>query len=144
VPILRIIAGGIIAGILANATGYLITGRLFHPFQAKTPDTWRRTESWTHYQYATAIRIAACIGIALLYAALGTTLGAPGASAMVSGASFGTLLWAVTILPLVLEVGLFVNWHRGFIIGLVIDWLVVCVLASVAAAVAIGAVRPIA
>jgi hypothetical protein len=33
---------------------------------------------------------------------------------------------------------LFVNWHRGFILGLVMDWLVVCVLASVAAAVAVG------
>jgi hypothetical protein len=139
-PILKIIAGGVIAGILANATGYLITGRLFHPYQAKTPNTWRKAESWAHYQYATAIRIAACVGIGLFYAALEPTVASLGASAISRGVSFGGLLWGVTVLPLVLEVALFVNWHRGFVTGLVIDWLVVCVLASVAAAVAVGAV----
>jgi hypothetical protein len=140
VPILKIIAGGVIAGILANATGYLITGRLFHPYQAKTPNTWRQAESWTHYQYATAIRIAACVGIGLFYAAFAASLASFGAGAIPRSVSFGALLWGVTILPLVLEVALFVNWHRGFVMGLVVDWLVVCVLASVAAAVAVGAV----
>lgn len=137
-PILRIIIAGLTVGILANATGYLITGRLFHPYQAKTPHTWRQAESWTHYQYATAIRIAACIGIGLFYAAFAASFAGFGGSAIARGAGFGALLWAATILPLVLEVALFVNWHRGFILGLVMDWLVVCVLASVAAAVAVG------
>ena len=139
-PILKLVAAGLIAGILANATGYLITGRLFHPYQSRTPDTWRKAESWTHYQYATAIRIGACMGIGLLYAALAPSLGSFGAGAIARAASFGAVLWAVTILPLVLEVALFVNWHRGFVMGLLIDWLVVCVLASTAAALAVGAV----
>jgi hypothetical protein len=140
VPILKILAGGAIAGIVANATGYLITGRLFHPYQIKTPNTWRKSESWTHYQYATAVRIAACIGIALLYGALGASLAPFGSGVIARGVSFGALLWVVTILPLVLEVALFVNWHGGFVTGLVLDWLVVCVLAGVAGAVAVGAV----
>jgi hypothetical protein len=140
VPILKILAGGVIAGILANATGYLITGRLFHPYQAKTPNTWRQTESWTHYQYATVIRVAACVGIALFYAACSGPFASFGAGPISRGVSFGALLWGVTILPLVLEVALFVNWHRGFVVGLILDWLVVCVVASIAAAVAIGAV----
>jgi hypothetical protein len=79
--------GGAIAGIVANATGYVITGRLFHPYQAKTPNTWRATESWTHYQYATAVRIAACIGIGFLYAALGTASLAFAANAISRGVS---------------------------------------------------------
>jgi hypothetical protein len=137
VPILKIITAGLIAGILANATGYLITGRLFHPYQAKTPGTWRQAESWTHYQYATGIRIAACVGIGLFYAAFAPSFAGFGGGALSRGAGFGALLWAVTILPLVLEVALFVNWHRGFILGLVMDWLVVCVLASMAAAVVV-------
>jgi hypothetical protein len=137
---LKILEAGVISGIAANATGYLITGRIFHPYQAKTPGTWRATESWTHYQYATAIRLAACIGIAFAYALLGAPL-AFGASALAQGISFGSIIWAITILPLVLEVGLFVNWHRGFVAGLLLDWLVVCVIASVAAAVVLGASR---
>ena len=135
---LKIVAAGAIAGLLANATGYLITGRWFHPYQARTPNTWRATESWTHYQYATAIRIAACIAIALLYVALQSVLHTFGDGGIARGATFGLLLWAVTILPVVLEVALFVNWHRGFVVGMLLDWLVVCVLASAAAAIAVG------
>jgi hypothetical protein len=140
VPILRILAGGIIAGIVANVTGYMITGHLFHPYQSKTPDTWRQPESWTHYGYAAAFRTAACIGIGFLYVAIGT--GFPGlpTQAILRGATFGSILWAVTMLPLMLEVSLFVKWHPGFVVGLLLDWLVVCVLASESAAVTVGAV----
>ena len=137
---LKILEAGVVAGIVANATGYLITGRIFHPYQAKTPGTWRATESWTHYQYATAIRIAACIGIAFAYALLGAPL-AFGTNELAKGIGFGSMIWAITILPLLLEVGLFVNWHRGFVAGLLLDWLVVCVIASMAAAVVLGALR---
>jgi hypothetical protein len=134
---LKIIAAGVIAGIVANVTGYVITGRLFHAYQAKTPNTWRQTESWAHYLYAAAIRIAGCIGIGFLYAAIGTRFPELADSANGRGIAFGSLLWAVTILPVVLEVSLFANWHRGFVVGLLLDWLVVCVLASIAAAAAV-------
>ena len=136
---LKILAAGVIAGILANVTGYLITGRIFHSYQAKTPGTWRAAESSTHYQYAGLIRISACIGIALVYVLLGDR-SALGTNPISRATGFGTMIWAVTILPLLLEVTLFVNWHRGFVVGLLLDWLVVCVLASVAAGVAVGAV----
>ena len=136
---LKVLGAGVIAGIAVNATGYLITGRIFHPYQAKTPDTWRASESWTRYQYAVVIRLAACIGVAYAYAMLGAGL-ALGAHAVPRGIGFGSILWAITILPLLLEVGLFVNWHRGFVAGLLLNWLLVCVIASVAAAVALDAV----
>jgi hypothetical protein len=136
--ILKIIAGGVIAGIVANVTGYVITGRLFHAYQAKTPHTWRQGESWAHYLYAAAIRIACCVGIGFLYAAIGTRFPPLADSAILRGVIFGSLLWAVTILPVILEVSLFVNWHPGFVVGLLLDWLVVFVLAAVAAAVSIS------
>jgi hypothetical protein len=137
---LKILEAGVISGIVSNATGYLITGRIFHRYQAMTPGTWRAAESWTHYQYATYIRLAACIGIAFGYALL-VEPSAFGANALVQGISFGSIIWAITILPLLLEVGLFVNWHRGFVVGLLLDWLVVCVIASEAAALVLGASR---
>ncbi len=65
---LNVLAAGAAAGIAANVTGYVITGRLFHHYQPRTPGTWRAVESWTHYHYASAIRILACIGIALFCA----------------------------------------------------------------------------
>ena len=44
--ITQMLAAGAIAGILSNVTGYAITGRLFHRYQARTPNTWRAAESW--------------------------------------------------------------------------------------------------
>ena len=135
---LKMLGAAAVAGLLTNGTGYLITGRLFHPYQATTPDTWRKNESWNHYLYATLARIAACIAIAFLYSALGTHAAVLGEGALSRGVGFGSLLWLATILPMCLEVALFVNWHRAFVAGLLIDWLVVCVLASTAAALVAG------
>ncbi len=141
-PILKLLATGAIAGVGANVTGYLITGFLFHRYQAMTPKTWRATESWTHYLYAVAVRVSACIGIVVLYAACGKGTFVSGLTPILRGAGFGSLLGAVTILPALLELALFVNWDRRFVVGLVLDWFVVCVLAGVAAGLAMGAVHP--
>jgi len=137
VPV-EVLAAAAIAGVAANVSGYLITGRLFHRYQSTTPATWRTVESWTHYSYAAVIRIGVCIGIAILYSVVRASL-PRGASGLLIGLGFGLILWTVAILPVVLEAALFVNWHRGFVIGLLLDWLVVCLLAGGSAAVAIGA-----
>jgi hypothetical protein len=128
------ILAGAIAGVLSNATGYLITGLLFHPYQAQTPHTWRAAETWSRYSTAAAVRIFACLAIAFLYAALTPSGHAPAASALVSGARFGALLWIAIAGPVILETALFVNWRRGFVVGLLLDWLVLCILAGLAAA----------
>jgi len=133
------LAAGVVAGLLANGSGYLITGRLFHPFQARTPDTWRATEDWSNYTYAALVRIGACVAIALLYAAVGFSFPSIGPGALARGASFGALLWLIAILPVLVEVAFFVNWHRGFVVGLLIDWLVTCAIAGMAAAIAVPA-----
>ena len=54
---LKILAVGGIAGVLSNITGYVITGLVFHRYQAQTPNTWRSAESWTHYLYSAGVRI---------------------------------------------------------------------------------------
>ena len=129
-----VIAGGI-AGVLSNITGYAITGRLFHRYQARTPNTWRAAESWGHYLYSAGVRVLACVGIALLYHAYGAANPTFASGALAVGAGLGVCLWAVTVVPVIVEVALFVNWHRGFVVGLLLDWLIVCVMASVAASV---------
>lgn len=136
---LMLTAAGALAGLVSNATGYLITGRWFHRFQALTPGTWRARESWAEYSYSMAIRLAACVAIALLFGAVHPLVAVSVAGALSAGAGFGLVLWAVTILPVVVEASLFVNWHRGFVVGLLLDWLVVCLLATLAAALALRA-----
>jgi hypothetical protein len=133
---LRIVVAGGIAGVLSTVTGYWITGRLFHPYQARTPNTWRSTESWSSYLVSTGLRLFACVAIACLYAGVefATSLFGPGT--ILNGASFGLGLWAITVAPVTLEAALFVNWHRGFVVGLLLDWMVVFILAGIAGSVA--------
>jgi hypothetical protein len=131
--ILQSLTAGVIAGILSNVTGYVITGRLFHPYQARTPNTWRAAESYAQYLYSAGARTLACIGIAFLYGVLVASTSLFGAGAILGAVVFGVSLWAITVAPVVIEVALFVNWHRGFVVGLLLDWLIVCVVASVAA-----------
>ena len=137
---LKIVIAGVFAGVLANVSGYLITGRWFHRFQAHTPNTWRVSESWVNYQYSALIRIACCVGIALLYAFFGSQALYLSDSAVTRTLLFGSALWLVIALPIILEISIFVNWHKGFVVGLLLDWLVVLLLASVAAAIAMGAI----
>lgn len=138
--LLKILMAGVIAGLFANVTGYLVTGRLFHRLQAKTPGTWRASESWKHYQYAALVRVGGCIGIVLAYTVLKSAVSVFGGGPVVQGALFGSLLWSATILPMVVEASLFVNWHPGFVAGLLLDWLLVCVLAGIAAAMAVSSI----
>lgn len=135
-PTTRLLIAGLAAGVIANITGYLITGWLFHPYQERTPATWRASEGWQHYLYATLIRIAACAAIALFYGALHPLAAS---QPWVCALAWGVLLGAVTLLPLILEAALFVNWHRGFVAGLLLDWLIVCALACAAAQIALRA-----
>jgi hypothetical protein len=137
VAVVPILSAGVVAGILSNITGYALTGRLFHSYQARTPNTWRAAESWASYLYSSGVRILACIGIALLYHALAQGSPLFGAGALPGGAAFGACLWVVAVAPVIVETALFVNWHRGFVIGLLLDWLVVCLVAGVAAAFAV-------
>jgi len=44
--------------------------------------------------------------------------------------------WAAAAAPMILELAVFVKWHRGFVIGLLLDWLALCVLAGAASALA--------
>jgi hypothetical protein len=136
--VIKIIAGGLVAGILANLSGYLITGRLFHGFQARTPNTWRAAESWAHYLYASGVRLFSCLAIILLQNAVGAMVPPIVRSTLLGGAAFGACLWAAIAAPIILEAALFVNWHRGFVIGLLLDWLALCIIASMIGSIVTG------
>jgi hypothetical protein len=136
---LKIIAASLIAGILAINTGYVITARVFHAYQSRTPNTWRATESWTHYLYSSGIRLLSCFAIVVLYALIGSRFPTLLDSQLLRGAAFGTCLWAAVAAPVILEAALFVNWHRGFVVGLLLDWLVLCAIAGMAASVVTSA-----
>lgn len=53
---------------------------------------------------------------------------------LANGVVFGVFCWAAVGAPVLLSMGVFVNFHPGVIIGLLLDWLLLSVLAAVAAA----------
>jgi hypothetical protein len=108
---------GAISGLILSATtSFLITGRLFHPYQKKTAATWR-PESWRHHLSAMLLQGVAGAGIGWLFSAAGApTLG-------FALFELGLGVWMVLVACILIQ-ALYVNWHAGFIVGLVLDWTV--------------------
>ena len=108
---------GAISGLILSATtSYLITGRLFHPYQKVTAATWR-PESWRHHLFAMLLQSMAGAGIGWVFA----LDGAPAAGFALFELGLG--LWIVLIAYILIQ-ALYVNWHAGFVVGLVLDWTV--------------------
>ena len=108
---------GAISGLILSATtSFLITGRLFHPYQKKTAATWR-PESWRHHLAAMLLQSMAGAGIGWLFSAAGApTLG-------FALFELGLGVWMALVACILIQ-ALYVNWHAGFIVGLVLDWTV--------------------
>ena len=108
---------GAIAGlILSSTTSFLITGHVFHPYQKKTPSTWR-AESWRQHLSAMLLQAVAGAGLGWLF----SVAGAPALGLRLF--ELGAGLWMVLAACILIQ-ALYVNWHRGFVVGLIIDWTV--------------------
>lgn len=108
---------GAISGLLLSAsTSYLITGRLFHPYQKMTAATWR-PESWRQHGLAMLLQIIAGAGIGGLFSAVG----APTVGFALFELGLG--IWLLLVACILIQ-ALYVNWHPGFVAGLILDWTV--------------------
>jgi hypothetical protein len=108
---------GAIAGLILSATtSFLITGRLFHRYQKNTPSTWR-SESWRQHLFAVGLQTLAGAGLGALF----TLGGAPAIGMRLF--DLGAAVWMVLAACILIQ-ALYVNWHRGFVVGLLIDWTV--------------------
>jgi hypothetical protein len=123
---------GIAAGLASALVSGLITGWLFHPYQKYTPATWRAVEGPKQYAAASALTFVAAVLVAILFELVGNYL--PINGWLMRGCVFGLWCWAALAAPALLSVALFVNWHRGFVVGILLDWLLVALIsASIAA-----------
>lgn len=127
----RVLFAGLAAGVVGVFTSWLLMGKLFHPYQARTPGTWRAQEGPIHYAAASALTIVASLVITGFFALTGGIH--VGTGRLAGGLLFGVLCWAAFALPVLLSQAVFVNLHRGVIVGSLLDWLVVAVLAGGAA-----------
>jgi hypothetical protein len=124
----RILLAGFLSGVIGVFTSWLISGTLFHSFQARTPQTWRASEGTANYAAASGLIIVAAFVITVFYAATGGVDGVSGA--ITNGLCFGLLCWAGVALPVTLSFAIFVNIDKGVVTGLLLDWLVVSLVAG--------------
>lgn len=121
-----VLVGAVSGLVLGATTSFLITGHLFHPFQKKTPATWR-PESWRQHVLALLFHLVAGAGVGWLYAMSGApTIGS-------SLLELTAAIWLVVASCLLIH-ALYVNWHPGFVLGIVIDWAVFVFVALLACA----------
>ena len=107
---------------------------VFHKFQKTTPGTWR-TENPIRYLMSAASRGLVGVGFPLLY--IYTGMGAADAVRtgwLMIGLKFGFFVFLAATLPLILALSTFANFHRGFVVGLLLDWALVCPACGVACA----------
>jgi hypothetical protein len=124
----RILLAGLMSGVIGVFTSWLITGMLFHPFQARTPQTWRPSEGPRQYAAASGLTILAALVITAFFAATGGLHGVTGP--ITNGVYFGFLCWVALALPVILTSAIFVNLHQVFVAGLLLDWLVLSLVAG--------------
>ena len=65
-----------------------------------------------------------------------SALGWPG-QRMAGALRFGAAIWIALAAPVIIEAAIYVRLHSMVVLGQVIDWLTTCVLACVAASVAL-------
>jgi hypothetical protein len=127
--VMSALLGGVVGGVVSIFTGYLFMGALFHRFQALTPNTWR-PEGAKQYALSSVFIILGSVGLGLLFALTGGVTAAHGSPWWLQGLTFGSLCWVALPLPSLLSMALFVNFHRGFVLGALLDSFVACVVTS--------------
>jgi hypothetical protein len=124
------IVAGAAAGLVGLMTSWLVTGVVFHSYQRLTPGTWRLKEGPREYALASGATVMAALIVAIFFTLTGGVPTIAGSSWWANGALFGFLCWAALGAPVLGSMSVFVNVHPGVVIGLMLDWLVVSLIAG--------------
>lgn len=119
--LLSLLLKGLLLGVFALIVDYLFIGLAFHGYQRLTPQTWR-PEGPRNYGAATAVDLLFGIGFAFFFSSYRIALGVDSAGRALA---VGATMWALFVLPVLLSVGIFVNWHTAVWLALMADWLVI-------------------
>jgi hypothetical protein len=125
--LLLALAPGAIAGVVSIFTSWLWMGRVFHPFQNRTPNTWR-PENGRSYGLSSAITFLSCIAIATIFL-LVARMGGVFAGGLPGALRFAALCWMALSAPLIVNAAVFINLHPWFVFGQVVNALTTSVLA---------------
>jgi hypothetical protein len=131
--LMRVVIAGAAGGVLSIFTSWLITGYLFHDYQRRTPETWR-AEGPKQYALSSVVQVLAGAAVGLLFFATGGPSHLVARGWVVTGVLFGLLAWLALACPVVVTSAVYVRFHRGVVVGLLLDSLVGVLLVSSACA----------
>ena len=121
------LAPGAIAGVVSIFTSWLWMGVVFHPFQNRTPNTWR-PENGRSYGLSSAITFLSCIAIATVFL-LVARMGGVFAGGLPGALRFAAVCWMALSAPLIVNAAVFINLHPWFVVGQVVNALTTSALA---------------
>ena len=127
---------GLLSGLVSVFASWFWMGLVFRRYQLATPETWRR-EGPRNYVLSSVVRVASAIAIAVLYVLVARFHLAFFSAGMAGALRFGAAIWIALAAPVIIEAAIYVRLHSMVVLGQVIDWLTTCVLACVAASVAL-------
>jgi hypothetical protein len=120
---------GVIAGVIAILTSWFWIGLVFHPFQRRTPQTWR-PESGINHLLSSLVTIGACLAIAVMYVMVARGNGGTLGDGLYGATWFAIIAWAALAVPVLINQAIYVNLHPLFVLGLLVNWLTTTLLAS--------------
>jgi len=120
--LMQVVLAAVISAAVGITVDWLVSLKLFHRYRSRTPGTYRPPARRRFALMWSSIVLAA-FTYAVFFAITGG-IGWLNVSQWVRiGILFGVGCWMALALPLVLSLSVFINLHRGVVIGLLIDWL---------------------
>jgi hypothetical protein len=126
----RILVAAIASAVTALAISYVMIAWLFHDYQKLTPATWR-PEGPREYTLGSCVSLLNGFAFAVLFAMTGSTLAVRMGHWLPAGLLFGLASFVALALPVILSDAIFVNLHRGFVIGSLLNSLLTCLACGV-------------
>jgi len=133
----RILIAGSASAVTALLIEWVVVAWLFHDYQRLTPATWR-PEGPREYVLSSCVTLFSGFAFAVLFAMTGGTLTSRMGHWLPAGLLFGLACFAALPLPAILSQALFVNLHRGFVAGILLNSLLFCITCGVICAVLIA------
>jgi len=123
---MKIFLAAVISAVVGIAVDWLVSLKLFHRYRGRTPNTYRPSAHRRHGLMWSSIVLAA-FTYAVFFAITGGIGWLNVTQWVRMGVLFGVGCWMALALPLVLSLSVFINLHRGVVIGLLMDWLLLSV-----------------
>ena len=126
----RILIAGAASAFAALVIAWVVIAWLFHDYEKLTPASWR-PEGPREYFLSSCVTLASGFAFAVLFAMTGSSLTSRIGHWLPAGLLFGLAGFVALPLPVILSQAIFVNLHRGFVAGLLLNSLLFCLTSGV-------------